>query len=63
MGTHSLVASLQLHWLWLNPVSFEAAALLIALARPNHIVDYVHGDSLPCRLAATPLALAKPCRL
>ena len=60
MGTYSLVASLQLHWLWLNPVPIQAAALLTALIRPNHIVDYVHGDSFTCRLAATSLVLATP---
>jgi hypothetical protein len=61
MGTHSLVASLQLHWLWLNPVIVQAAALLTALIRPNRIVDYAHGDSFLCRLAATPLVLALRC--
>jgi len=34
-------------------VVLEAAALLSARFRPNHIVDYVHGASISCRRAAT----------
>jgi len=39
------------------PFVLEAAALLTALARPNHIVVYVHGDLRSCRRAATPITL------
>jgi hypothetical protein len=39
------------------PVSLEAAALLAALAHPNHLVSLSSWAEFLCRLAATPMAL------
>ncbi|MFV0448777.1 MAG: hypothetical protein ACK5MF_09980 [Vibrio sp.] len=36
----------------------EAAAVLSAFVHPNRIVIYAHGDSLTCRLPATPSSLS-----
>ncbi|EGR1701618.1 hypothetical protein FLM11_12295 [Vibrio cholerae] len=39
------------------PFLLEAAAVLATFVHPNHIVYLAHGDSLTCRLPATPSCL------
>ncbi|PNH87153.1 hypothetical protein C1M56_14740 [Vibrio diazotrophicus] len=47
------------YWLCCSFIPFllEAAAVLATFVHPNHIVIYAHGDSLACRLPATPSSL------